>query len=67
LNTTSGAASLNITVPNFTLDDNCSLGDVNGTSCWTIDLAETDILQIGGTPLITVAVINGAASYLVAA
>ena len=67
LNTTSGAASLNLTVPNFTLDDNCSLGDVSGTSCWTIDLGETDILQIGATPLLTVSVINGVASYLAAA
>jgi|SRR6185437_8397267 len=66
LNTTSGASSLNLTLPNFTLDENCSLGDVSGTSCWTIDLSETDILQVGNTPLITAVVINGQASYLTA-
>lgn len=67
LNTTSGTASLNLTLPNFTLDDNCSLGDVNGTSCWTIDLSETDILQIGNTPLLTVGVVNSQPSYLTVA
>jgi hypothetical protein len=65
--TTSGAAILGLTLPNFTLDDNCALGDVGGTACWTIDLSETDILQIGASPLLTVAVTNGVASYLVAA
>jgi hypothetical protein len=67
LNTTSGAAQLNLSLPNFTLDENCALSDVSGTTCWTIDLGETDILQIGSTPLITAVVINSVASYLVAA
>jgi hypothetical protein len=67
LNTTSGASSLNLTLPNFTLDDNCALSDVGGTSCWTIDLGETDILQIGATPLITAVVINTQPSYLAVA
>jgi len=66
VNTTSGAAQLNLTLPNFTLDENCSLGDVGGSAAWTIDLSETDILQIGNTPLITAVVINSVASYLVA-
>jgi hypothetical protein len=67
LNTTSGLSSLNFTLPNFTLDENCSLSDVNGTSCWSLDLGETDILQIGATPLITAVVINSQPSYLAAA
>ena len=67
LNTTSGAAQLNLSFPNFTLDENCSLSDVNGETCWNIDLSETDILQIDTTPLLTGVVINGEASYLSAA
>jgi hypothetical protein len=67
VNTTSGAAWLNLSIPNFTLDENCSLGDVSGESCWTIDLSETDILQIGNTPLITAVVKNAQPTYLVAA
>jgi hypothetical protein len=66
-NTTSGAASLNVSIPNFTLDENCSLGDSSGSAAWTIDLGETDILQIGATPLMTATVINDCASYLTAA
>jgi hypothetical protein len=67
LNTTSGASSLNLALPNFTLDENCALSDVGGTSCWTLELGETDILQVGMTPLITAVVINSVASYLIAA
>jgi Phage tail tube protein len=67
VNTTSSGSSLNLSFPNFTLDENCSLGDLSGASAWTIDLGETDILQIGNTPLITAVVINSQASYLTAA
>jgi hypothetical protein len=67
LNTTSGTAQLNLALPNFTLDENTALTDVNGEACWNISLGETDILQVGNTPLITAVVINTQPSYLVAA
>ncbi len=67
LNTTSNGSSLNLTLPSFTLNNDCELGDVNGETCWNIDLTEQDILQIGNTPLLTVVVVNSQASYLAVA
>jgi hypothetical protein len=64
LTTTSGICSMVLTFPNFTLDENCGLSESNGTSVWTLDLGETDILQIGATPLLTASVISPAPSYL---
>lgn len=63
----SGGSNITFTIPNFTIDENCQLSDANGMEAWTLDLSETDILQIGATPLITVAVTNSVASYLTAA
>ncbi len=68
-NTQSGPnnSALNISLPCFTLDENTALSNVGDTSCWTVDLGENDILQVGATPLITIGVVNSQPSYLTAA
>jgi hypothetical protein len=66
-NSGGGTSALNITLPNFTLDENCALSDAGGESVWTVDLGENDILQIGVVPCVTATVVNSQPSYLVAA
>jgi len=66
LSIASGASSLAFNFPNVILV-NCDLGDSSGNAEWTLNFDETNILQVGATPLVTATVINGQASYLTAA